>query len=324
MFHSPFFLFFFYSLLRTKMEIKIQKWSGRLGNNLIQLKNVIQIALYDTRRIHAISFPSHSYFTKTHLRFVDRKSTRQYITDENEFFYSDRIRDIDQKCFYMNVPETQRLLQSIFIIQGVPSLPKDHLVIHIRSGDMFSAAPHPEYIPPPLSFYTDIIGNNRTFRQLYLITEDTKNPVIHCLLEKYPSIRFTLQDLSDDIRLLLSAPNVIMSYGSFVPALLSLSNNIRVLHKPSYVKEGLMISNFSVNVVNYNVQPYHALVHPWKNTPKQRDILLRYPHLDPIPLQSDSVAHRSYPIYIMIIGVWLIGVVHVLYWHIGILKTKIV
>ena len=43
----------------------------------------------------------------------------------------------------------KELLKKAFKLKNIKKLPENDLVIHIRSGDIFSSTPHPYYVPPP-------------------------------------------------------------------------------------------------------------------------------------------------------------------------------
>ena len=85
---------------------------------------------------------------------------------------------------------------------------------------------------PPLIYYKTILDNN-SFDNIYMIAEDTANPIINKLLELYPNIHFQLQDLNKDIELLLSVKNVVYSVGSFLNILL-FSDNLERVFEPKY------------------------------------------------------------------------------------------
>jgi hypothetical protein len=257
------------------MNIKINSWFGRLGNNIIQLKHVIQMGLFYSSNIHSIIFPKHQYFNTTSIVINDNlKPVREFITDKSNFFFNKEINGVDQKLFELNLDRTIEILKSIFVMCNVPKLNEDELVIHIRSGDIFRSNPHNEYIMPPLSYYKDIINKN-SYSKIHLIAEDRKNPVIDELLKIYPNISFKIQDLLKDIELLLGASNVIESYGTFTSALLILSDNIKTIHKPSY-QSALIICRPQVEILSYDLEEYKTKLKPWRNTKSQREIMIGY------------------------------------------------
>ena len=245
-------------------NIWIKAWHGRLGNNIIQLKNAIQLAV---SKNYNVIMPRHKYFSKTYISLnkqIGINSKR--ISDPNNYFDSPNIPHIDQN-------RVLQILRGCFTIKDVKALDPEDLVIHIRSGDIFDKDPHPAYIMPPLSYYLDIIRTN-TFKNIYLIAEDRKNPCINALLELYPTIQFELQPLEKDIRLILGAVNVVASYGTMIDSLLLFSNNIKRVYRPSYYLR--IINQDRINYITIDLDMYKEILSPWKNTADQREIMLVY------------------------------------------------
>jgi len=259
--------------------IQIRKWQGRLGNNIIQVKHALQIAHFYSNRYTRVCFPPHPFFTTTEVvtnpHRVREEVNVNILWDEYNFYYAHRIRGMDPTVFTTHHTVTLQTLKSIFLISKVPSLGFDTAVLHIRSGDIFqSRRPHAGYIMPPLSYYTTIL-DRQPFRHVELIAEDMMNPVISPLLDKYPHIHFQKRSLEEDIVILLGAHHVISSYGTFVPALLVLSDHIRTLYNPSYQMD-MILSKPSVSVFSYPLGHYYRLQKPWVNSPEQRRRMLEY------------------------------------------------
>jgi hypothetical protein len=245
-------------------NIWIKGWHGRLGNNIIQLKNAIQLAV---SKNYNVIVPRHKYFSKTYISLNKQIGiNNKRISDPNNYFDSPNIPDIDQN-------RVLQILRGCFTINDVKALDAEDLIIHIRSGDIFDKDPHPAYIMPPLSYYVDIIRTN-TFKNIYLIAEDRKNPCINALLELYPSIQFQLQPLEKDIRLILAAVNVVASYGSMIDSLLLFSDNIKKVYRPSYYLR--IINQEHINYITIDLDNYKEILSPWKNTAEQRKIMLVY------------------------------------------------
>lgn len=264
--------------------------AARLGNFIIQLKNAIQIALFYN---YNIILPEHKYINTTYLVTNDNIAVHnETITDENNFLYQFTISNIDCNLFKLNRERTCQILKSIFTIKNETPLGENDLIIHMRSGDIFEERPHPEYIMPPLSFYVDIIKEHN-YNDIYLIAEDRKNPCINALLELYPTIKFKLQSLEEDIQLIMGATNIVLSYGTFIPSLLILSNKIRNCYRASYMDLSYMnfydhisddaSNNTSTELIKYNIHTtelteYKNKLSPWRNTETQRKIMLNYQH----------------------------------------------
>ena len=266
------------------MNIEIKKWSGRLGNNIRQLVNAIQVAIYYDYNIRIIP---HWAINTTYIIINDSiKKDDHYntniISNGNgrwaDFFYSDRITNIESNLFTMNIDKTISILKSIFKINTNNSLNDNDLLIHIRSGDIFSVKPNSKvYIMPPLSYYKKIIDEGE-FENIYIIAENKGNPVIDKLLDLYPKINFKKNSLENDIKLLLGSKNVVESFGTFTNSLLLLSDNIQNIYKPSYQdKSKLLLSEKKkCNIYEYDLNEYHKILSPWKNSKEQIEILLNY------------------------------------------------
>ncbi len=238
-------------------NIWIKGWHGRLGNNIIQLHKAIQLAV---TKNYNIIVPRHKYFSKTYIclnKQIGINSKR--ISHPNNYFDSPNILDVDQN-------RVLQILRGCFTIKDVKALDAEDLVIHIRSGDIFDKDPHPGYIMPPLSYYVDIIRTN-TFKNIYLLAQDRKNPCINTLLELYPTIQFELQPLEKDIRLILGAVNVVSSYGSMIDSLLLFSDNIKRVYRPSY--SDILFKLESVQYIATDLDEYKQAMTPWKNTQEQ-------------------------------------------------------
>lgn len=250
---------------------KITKWNGRLGNNIIQLINVIQLSLFYK---YNICIPNHSFFDSKKINNYHENNT--LMTDFNDFFYINKMRNIEKRAFDLNIIESKLLLKKYFKINHDLHLEENNLLIHLRGGDIFSNCPHKEYINPPLYYYKSIIDDNN-YKNIVLISEDKKNPNVNKLLELYPNIKFKQQKLEEDIKLLLASENIIMSIGSFVPSLLLLSNNIKKLYKPSYQSLEFYEKFFNdIEIINIDLTDYRNKQYPWINSKKQRELLINY------------------------------------------------
>lgn len=156
-------------------------WYNRLGNNIIQLKNIIDIAL----------LYKHNIVFKTNLRFFNLQIIedifKQYnnniiVTDKYNFHnYTSRYKiKIPDK----NIKIRNNLLKRIFLIKEFEELDNDDVVLHVRSGDIFYLNPSQNYAPPPLSYYTELLDNHK-YKKIIIVCEDRKNPVVNKLLTIY-------------------------------------------------------------------------------------------------------------------------------------------
>ena len=250
--------------------IVLTAWVGRLGNHATQLGNIIDIALRDK---HNISFRGkaannpffdlqviQSYFSK-----YDNDDVINSTGEGMHFLLKGKLGKIYPKEISQeHIEERIAILRSAWKYTNLDAVVKLHdndLVIHIRSGDIFHH-PHPGYVPPALAYYTNII-DKREYRKIIIVCEDRVNPVVNKLLSLYKNAVHTKNTLKKDIDILLGAVNVVQSVGSFVPALMMISKNIKCLSS-------------WFNRHNPELQDYYEVMSPWKNTKKQREYILSY------------------------------------------------
>jgi hypothetical protein len=130
-------------------------------------------------------------------------------------------------------------------------------IIYLRGGDIFSTCIHPLYWSPPLIHFVNIIDSNN-FTEITLVSEDKLNPVVNTLLAKYPHIKYKKNSLAEDIKIILSARNII--YGGFTTFMMML----------------LRLSIHKKKVYTYSDKPYIKIMRPWANSQYQRQIMLTY------------------------------------------------
>lgn len=236
----------------------VKTWRGRLGNNIIQLSNIIYIAIFYKQNI-IFKRKHHLLNVDTITKYLSKYKNNKNLTDRGDFFESKST--YPKEVFEQNVEEVNNLLKEAFKIKNVNKLDAE-LVIHIRSGDIFTdSRPHPRYVPPPLSYYTNIINANN-YKKIIVICQDTINPVVNKLLELYENAVHNKNSLEEDVTLVLGASHIISSVGTFIPTLLKFSDNIKYHYRThSYSKE---------------LKKYYSINKPWKNTKQQRDYILSY------------------------------------------------
>lgn len=248
------------------MTIKILKWFGRLGNNIIQVKNAIHIGYFLEDNI---IMPKHNLFNKTVIKLFGSGKNEIY-TDSDNFFYKNKI-NVDQTIFTKNINSVKNILQNLLLINPNQISTSNSVVIHLRGGDIFNNMPHPLYLNPPLSYYTNIIDSNN-FENIILVSQDMKNPCINKLITLYKEkIHFKIDNLNNDINKILSAETVIESIGTFTDALLFISKNIKTIYSPSY-----QFNFFNLKKIYINLEDYYKQNFPWKNTSQQRELMINF------------------------------------------------
>jgi hypothetical protein len=215
-------------------SLVIAYWYGRLGNNIIQLKNVLHIALYCN---YNVIIPHHPYFKYRELNIVQNTENTPiehiYGYECSQFYGNYSL--VNNECYSMNNEKVREILMDIFAIdyKTLEPLGEDELVIHIRSGDIIVNELHGHYLIPPMSYYTNYIENNQ-YKKIYILAENTHNTCIEMLKNKYENIDFELRDLNTDICLVLRARNIMMTVGSFIPSLMLVTTNTKNIIYPHY------------------------------------------------------------------------------------------
>jgi hypothetical protein len=267
----------------------INKWYGRLGNNIQQIccgilysiTNNDQFTSIDHEFIKIINVNDHGY-TKIHRnRFYFYTNQVQYKFLPFEFFKKPDF-NIDLDFLYNNIREIAlAYITPNFKFDIGNALDEDTLVIHIRSGDIFNPnrTAHPDYIPNPLSFYINLINR---FKKTIVVTEsDDFNPVV-TELRKNKKVQIQSTSLANDFSTLLRAKNLASSgVGSFAVAAALCSNNIKKffctnLYEIGQLNPEMLVNDKSITIHIEKLVNY-LLPGTWTNSKEQRDFILNYP-----------------------------------------------
>jgi len=253
----------------------IDNWYGRLGNNITQIVNSILICMI--KDLNYIKFKNHKYFNKNSIIINNKNDDINHEKDISQFFSKNELLnkyniDLLNKLNYKNEYKKiiKKKLKEIFIIESNNKLDDNDLTIHIRSGDIFSSNPHNGHVQPPLQFYIKII-NSKKWNNIYLISEDLKNPCTKQLLNMYENIIYKKNNLKTDIQIILNSTNIVFGFGSFIPALLLLNQFCKNIYYPKYCERYLLYYlNDEVDEHIYSIQNY-IKVGEWNNTFAQRE-----------------------------------------------------
>jgi hypothetical protein len=262
----------------------------RFGNSVIQLSNAIDLALsHGIGRIYVPGFWWISPLTSGHVAEIElccEDAAPDEVLLSGCFYYKQSLRPL-----YPDRPKTieefrgnlLRARVQIPLLDAPPPLPDDHLVIHIRSGDVFEDRGHPLYGQPPLAFYT-LILRKAPWRQVTLVSEDRRNPVIDRLLQSsgpgLPPVVHRQASLEADLQLLLRARSLAGSLGTFMPAVLALSGNVRRVLCFGGLWYGATLRTQADLFVVKDLEGHYSrsvLASNWRNDPFQRALMLDYP-----------------------------------------------
>ena len=260
----------------------------RFGNRMLSLNNMI--FYFELVKEH-----KNIYLNSRHHWFLKNKIVTKYVNislaNESEIDCNDNYTTCILGCPWLLTPtvlfpEVRLLYVKPELMRNLPTVkthPKD-LYIHIRSGDIFKRFyPHMSYSQPPLCFYESII-NNTKYRNIYLIAENRKNPVIKKLIEEYPNIIYNKSTIEEDIAKLINAYNLVGSVSSFCAVCLMMNENIinyyeydiyRKVEKYRHLHHEIIRYPKQFNI--YQMKPskiYQGEMYFWGNTKYQQELML--------------------------------------------------
>lgn len=160
---------------------------------------------------------------------------------------------------------------------------EETLVIHVRSGDIFSTLPHSDYGQPPLSFYITIL-QSRFWQGVRIVAEDDVNPVVGRIQEWCEAAELPCEvvgeNFVDAVREIAQADHLVTSRGTFVPAILLLFSKKKTIYgfsrEPvSFCEDPLLTVRRIVDVDGEYVNK--VLAGNWRNDAKQRELMVSYP-----------------------------------------------
>ncbi len=262
---------------------------GRFANSLIQVANAIEMA-------------ERMGWRYVYLRPIELLNRREPISIPNgiqvvPYECNDRANvkllkgpffataDFGKFFDDFTVADQRRILRATILphldLLATPRCSTE-LAIHIRSGDVFSANPHPGYPQPPLAFYRKVIRQlekEGAIDRICIVYENDENPCVNGLIEHLAEVNipYRLQSgsLQDDISELLGARHVVFGLGTFGRGICYLSDQIE-------------------SVFSWNTPGYRSFAHlrrlwggrpamdypirgEWTASLKQRAQMLNYP-----------------------------------------------
>lgn len=240
--------------------VKIEKWYGRLGNNIIQLCNAyMECKNTDSE---GIIYPPHDNFIKCDINSNSIKS-------KGIFFHNPKykISNIERYNIF------QEYISKILIFDEV-NVPEDILLVHIRNGDIFCNNPHPSYIQPPLSYYLKIFENEKIkdYNKVWVLCSGEKpyNPVMDEL--KKMGCLIKMVSISKSIGIIKNC-NRFVSCNSSFSKLFFLNNKADVLYFPD---------NSIFNICRDNLKSFMLIIDnyikmgEWKASDKQIGKMLKH------------------------------------------------
>ena len=249
----------------------ITNWTGRLGNNILQLIRAIHYAINKNHNV--IKFKIHHMLLSNTILIESCKRNDNIIQD---VFFNLKKFTLNDPQPYVMQQYFQKYIKPIFKIQleGNNHLDSNNeIYIHFRGGDIFSSNPHKAYVQPPLSYYKNII---KKYDIIKLVCEDKKNPCISKLL-KQDNVEYTSNTLEKDLSILSTAINLVIGFGTFGFLLYLMNTNLKNLYIPDFFVNELPKGEWGDDIKVHIIElPNYIKVGEWNNTEEQRKLMLEY------------------------------------------------
>ncbi|ACB25092.1 hypothetical protein ABID82_004145 [Methylobacterium sp. PvP062] len=272
--------------------------NGAFGNCLVQY--IIAVSVAKALNLKYIKVPK---VDRSKVIFLTERLTCDGITfippDEplppDGYFLSGLYFDPTQfeRVTALRGPTDSRaIVQSVIrpLFNGLPrtfpAKPDDQLLIHIRSGDIFSTWVDPHYPQPPLAFYRMVIDRllaEGRIRSVKLVFENRLNPVI-AEVEAYAArrglpVEIQSESLISDVAALVNGRYLVFGLGTFGPGICHLSDHVeQVFYFASNWPQGFQsIPTIGKVVEVRDLEGRYMKVGEWQNTDAQRRTMVDYP-----------------------------------------------
>lgn len=247
--------------------IIIDKWTGGLGNNILQLIRAIYYGK-DIDKHYLVKYPNHKFLKGNQIRIEEGNNS---LIMKDSFFYLWKFGVKDPSPLKMKQLFNE-YIREIFLIKAGDTDKSDILYIHIRSGDIFTGnGTHSFYVQPPLSYYMRCIEK---YDKSVIVYENDKNPCISKLKE-LDNITSISSSISQDLTKLSKARDLVIGFGTFGMLIYFLAEGIEKIYIPKYCLDQLPKGNWGVELVVWDLVGY-IKCGEWKNSVDQRNKILEY------------------------------------------------
>lgn len=282
-----------------KIAILVPEFLGRTGNNLVQVRNAIAVAVKTNigsvltagelaisgRPIFTGEIVVSGEMSAPRKRADQEKHSQNFILVEADWFRPPKGIQVSSA----QLSEAQEIISSaLFSALGIanPLLDKGKCVIHYRTGDVFGLEPHKRYGPPPHSYYLALL-RKWNVNEVTLVCEHPTEPVVLSLIEQLEAAQISVfagkRTLQEDILHILSCTHLVSSQGTFSITLGSLNPHLthfgyfesshghEFWHPMSPSCRKWVVSDKSGL---FSRQIHHA---NWRNTERQSELVRNYP-----------------------------------------------
>ncbi|SEI15128.1 hypothetical protein SAMN02799636_06031 [Methylobacterium sp. 275MFSha3.1] len=283
---------------RTKALVGIALLeNGAFGNCLVQY--YVAISAARALGLKLIKIPK---IDRSQAIFLKERLTCHGITfipadeplPDDGYFLSGMFFDVPfQQMVNARSPLSMREVVHTYIRRVFNGLPEvfpdkleDQLIIHIRSGDIFSTWIDPNYPQPPLAFYRMVIERLRAegrIGSIKMVFENRANPVIPALEAYVESIGLPLTTQSgtlvDDVAAIANGRYLVFGFGSFGPGVCHLSERVdQVFYFSCNWPQGFQsIETVGRAIEVRDVGGGYMKIGEWTNSEAQRRLMIEYP-----------------------------------------------
>ena len=265
-----------------KTAIVIDKWIGRFGNNVLQLRSAYLLAkLLGAQKVIA---PALEFFETGETNHATFKFGATPIHDESAVivgeFFPTPFKHFHQIFGESNIADFYNDVRPRCNLRPKCDLTDSDLILFIRSGDIFTI--NQEFIrgygQPPLSFYEKVIEIEQP-KRIFVLAEDDANPIVHALMSQNQSnTELVRLGMRGDFEFMLGAKKIATGTTTMMPNLLNLSTDIQRCY--TFVNGLKSFDGRFINtIINDNDGHYKSeiLSNNWTHSPEQLRLMVEYP-----------------------------------------------
>jgi len=242
---------------------------GQTGNQLWQISNMIFFCLQHKYECFVPeTYITNSFSIDRNGNFTDNQIEATLV---GRFQYPNEEFDCDEtKLNHLRSEICKKYILPNIKLHN-KNLDRDTIVVHLRSGDIFSANPYPvfkyPYLPPPLSFLLYAI---KPYKKAIIVTQDMRNPLLF-ELKQQDNVFIQSSSLLEDASTVFSAKNLVIGCASSLSLMIAwISNNLEKLFHASLL--GRLFFDSKIKYIFYDLEN----IYKWENSDQQIETILKH------------------------------------------------
>jgi len=280
-------------------------WSGRLGNNLYHLEELMYYARQNNYCYVKVPHCTGNCNIRDLINFPDDNvinafpAARRHGTPQcAETLHGMARPAMDSvKDLRSTMAETISGRNFLKCSLGTSDMLTDETVVmHMRSGDIHGGMRYPQ---PPCSYYKLVMLEGRPLRKPFekgvIITEpDMRNPCIQAMLDTFPgNIEVHSRSVTEDACTMISAKHLAIAFGTWGPALSRLNTNLMDLYVP-WGEDGVTAEEYGGDLNNPIDAKHWYLQSVYKSPIGYRQHVYSFPGFTARQSQFDLVTNSYY------------------------------